>query len=107
MQFKIPFSGVGHRIESAYLDKLKKVALSATTYTQGPFQEEFESDFKKYIKTEGFCLATSNAASALELIADDLNIQEDDEIICTSHTYCASLYPFLRNKPLVNWADIN
>ena len=107
MDYKIPFSAVGHRIEEEYIDKLKDLANSGKTYTQGFFQEKFEEDFKNYINTGGFCLATSNAVSALEMIADEIKISSHDEIICTSHTYCASLYPFLRANPTVKWADID
>ena len=103
----IDFCGIGHRLTSNDLSILNDVALNANTYTQGPYQEQFEADFLSFLGSADYALATSNAVSAIELIADELNLSSDDEIICTSHTYCASIYPFLRSGARVVWCDID
>jgi dTDP-4-amino-4,6-dideoxygalactose transaminase len=106
--FKIPFLGVGHRLDDEDIDCLKEVARNAKTYTQGEYQELFERQFRVFINQEnGRCLAVTNAASAIELVADDVALEVGDEIVCTSHTYAATLYPFLRKGIRVRWADID
>ena len=104
--FKIPFSGVGVK----YSEEEKTAVMSAMdaigTYTQGPLQESFQSKFADYVGVD-FALATSSAAAALELAAIVLKLQPGDEVICPSHTYCASAYPFGKHGAKLVWADID
>ncbi len=106
MEFKYPFSGIGHHLENEIFDIMKNANKNMNTYTQGPYQENFEKDFfLKYQLPNP--IAVSNAASGLDLIANDLNLSEKDEIICPAHTYCASAYPFLKAGASIIWCDID
>ena len=106
MEYKYPFSSIGHRLEDEIFDILKEANKEMSTYTQGLFQEKFEKDFSdKYHLPNS--LAVSNAASGLDLIANDLELSPEDEIICPAHTYCASAYPFLKRGAKIKWIDID
>jgi len=106
MSFEFPFLGIGHRIEPELFDLLKEASYSMSTYTQGVYMREFESKFSTLYGLK-HCLSVSNAASGIELIADDIDIQQGDEVLCPAHTYCASVYPFLKRGAIIKWLDIN
>lgn len=106
MTFQFPFLGVGHRIDSELFDVLKKANLGMSTYTQGRYMHEFEEKFSTNFGLKN-CLSVSNAVSGIELIADDIDIQPGDEVLCPAHTYCASAYPFLKRGASIKWLDIN
>ena len=106
MIYKYPFSSIGHRLEDEIFDILKEANKNMATYTQGFFQEKFEKDFSERYHLPN-TLAVSNAASGLDLIANDLELSPDDEIICPAHTYCASAYPFLKTGASIIWCDID
>ncbi len=106
MDYKFPFSSIGHRLEDEIFDLLKESNSEMSTYTQGKYLSKFQSDFQDQFDLPN-CLAVSNAVSALELIAVDLQIDPGDEIICPAHTYCASAYPFLKTGAKIVWADID
>lgn len=106
MIYKYPFSAIGHRLEDEIFDILKEANKNMATYTQGFFQEKFEKDFSERYNLPN-TLAVSNAASGLDLIANDLELSPDDEIICPAHTYCASAYPFLKTGASIKWCDID
>ena len=65
-----------------------------------------ENIFSKYIG-EGDAFAVNSATSALELAAQLCLFDEGDEVICPSHTYTASLYPFIKNGAKPIWVDID
>jgi len=106
MIYKYPFSSIGHRLEDEIFDILKEANKNMATYTQGFFQEKFEKDFSEKYHLPN-TLAVSNAASGLDLIANDLELSPYDEIICPAHTYCASAYPFLKTGASIIWCDID
>ena len=106
MNFKYPFSAIGHHLEDEVFDLLKEANKTMKTYTQGYYQEKFEKEFSEKFELP-FTLAVSNAASGLDLIANDLEIKSGDEIICPAHTYCASAYPFLKSGASIVWCDID
>ncbi len=106
MNFKYPFSAIGHHLEDEVFDILKDANKTMKTYTQGYYQEKFEKEFSEKFQLP-FTLAISNAASGLDLIANDLEIKSGDEIICPAHTYCASAYPFLKSGASIVWCDID
>ena len=73
--------------------------------TQGPELNKFENSLRNYLGSKNvFC--TSSAASALEIIADLINIKKGDEIIIPAHTYCATAIPFAKRGAKIIWADI-
>lgn len=106
MQFQYPFAGIGHHLENEIFDILKNANKDMNTYTQGPYQEKFEKNFAEKFELPN-TIAVSNAASGLDLIANDLNLSKNDEIVCPAHTYCASAYPFLKSGASIVWCDID
>ena len=103
---KINFSPISYKFTNKeYQNIFKKLSLN-NSYTQGSYLEEFENKLSKYYGTDN-CIVTSNAVSALEIIVDLINLNNDDEILIPAHTYTASAYPFLRKTQKIKWIDIN
>jgi len=105
MSYKIPFSGRAHK----YTQEEKEVILdaidNAVPLTQGKYQNAFQEKFATYIGSK-YCFAVNNATAALELSAQLCQFKEGDEIICPSHTFTASAYPFIKKGAIPVWADI-
>lgn len=106
LNFKIPFSGVGAKYSAAEKNAVLEAMESSGTFTQGPYQESFQSKFADYTGVK-HAFATSSAATALELAAILLQLKPGDEVICPAHTYCASAYPFGKYGAKLVWADID
>ena len=106
MNFKIPFSGRSHKYNKNEIEAVVNSMNDNQTLTQGVKMTEFENAFSKYIG-EGNAFAVNSATSALELAAQLCLFDEGDEVICPSHTYTASLYPFIKNGAKPVWVDID
>ena len=61
--------------------------MKTTEFTLGPFVNEFEKTFAKYIGVK-YCISTNNGTDALILCLKSLNIGKGDEVI----TVCNSFY---------------
>jgi dTDP-4-amino-4,6-dideoxygalactose transaminase len=79
---------------------------NADPLTQGKHRDSFEKRFSQYLGVN-FSFAVNNATSALEMVAQLCQFKEGDEVICPSHTFTSSLYPFLKKGARVKWADID
>ena len=64
-----------------------KKLIRSTEFTLGPFVNEFEKTFAKYIGVK-YCISTNNGTDALILCLKSLNIGKGDEVI----TVCNSFY---------------
>lgn len=106
MNFKIPFSGRSHKYNKNEIEAVVNSMNDNQTLTQGVKLTEFENMFSKYIGRSG-AFAVNSATSALELAAQLCLFDEEDEVICPSHTYTASLYPFIKNGAKPVWVDID
>ena len=76
---KIDWSGRSHHYTNKDINYLNKIIKYADPLTQGKYLKEFEYLFSKYIKKKNV-FALSSAASALEIIADLLQLKKNDEI---------------------------
>ncbi|ALV23647.1 aminotransferase, DegT/DnrJ/EryC1/StrS family [Campylobacter iguaniorum] len=106
MEFKINFSGTGHRYTKEEIDTVVEAMQNADPLTQGHYRNEFESAFCKYNGNK-FAFSVCNATAALELAAQLCLFKENDEIIAPAHTFTSSVYPFLKKGAKVVWADID
>jgi perosamine synthetase len=106
MHFKIPFSGRAHQYNKREIDIVVDTMKNGKTLTQGENLINFQRKFSKYLSVEN-SFALSNAASALELVAQLCQFQDGDEVIIPGHTYTASAYPFLKKGAKIVWADID
>lgn len=102
---RIPFSGVGYKYEPDDFAVVVKSMATEKTLTQGEELGRLESEFT-LLMGGGRSFAVSNAASAIDLVARSLELGPGDEVIAPSHTYTASVYPFLRTGAKIVWADI-
>ena len=106
MNFKIKFSGRGHNYTEKELNIVREAMQKADPLTQGVYRDKFEEKFCEYIGSK-YSFTVSNATNALELTAQLCLFNEGDEIICPSHTFTASLYPFIKKGAKPVWADID
>lgn len=106
MEFKVPFSGRSHSYTSEEKSIVLDVMENAYPLTQGNHLKEFEHKFCQYSGSE-YAFAVCNATAALELAAQLCQFEEGDEIVAPSHTFTASVYPFIKHGAKVRWADID
>jgi dTDP-4-amino-4,6-dideoxygalactose transaminase len=106
MEFRIKYSGVGHKYTQDEIDLVAEVMQTADPLTQGKYRDDFEKGFAQYLGVD-HAFTMNNATSALEIAAQLCQFKDGDEIICPSHTFTASLYPFLKKGAKVKWADID
>jgi dTDP-4-amino-4,6-dideoxygalactose transaminase len=106
MEYKINFSGTGHRYTQEEIALVAKVMNEADPLTQGKYRNEFEEKFKKMMGLD-YCFAVHTATAALELTAQLCQFKPGDECIAPSHTYTASVYPFVKKGAKIIWADID
>ena len=106
MQFRIPFSGRAHKYKQDEIDVVIEAMQSADPLTQGRYRDAFEEKFSQYIGLK-HCFAVCNATAGLELAAQLCQFNGEETIIAPSHTFTASVYPFIKQGAKVVWADID
>ncbi|MBD79839.1 MAG: aminotransferase [Crocinitomicaceae bacterium] len=106
MELKVDFSGRSH----FYTDEEKAVVLevmdSSNGLTQGIYRDKFERKFAAY-QSVSHAYTTMNATAALELTAQLCQFNGEEELIAPSHTFTASVYPFVKQGAKVVWVDID
>lgn len=106
MEFKINFSGTGHRYTKEEIDVVVETMQNADPLTQGKYREIFEKKFCEYNGNE-YAFSVCNATAALEMAAQMCLFEDGDEIVAPSHTFTSSVYPFVKKGAKVIWADID
>jgi dTDP-4-amino-4,6-dideoxygalactose transaminase len=106
MEYKINFSGTGHRYTEEEIALVARVMNEADPLTQGKYRNEFEQKFSEKMGIPN-CFAVHTATAALELAAQLCQFKQGDECIAPSHTYTASVYPFVKKGARIVWADID
>jgi len=106
MEFKINFSGTGHRYTKEEIDVVVEAMQNADPLTQGKYKDVFEKRFCEYNGNK-YAFSVCNATAALELAAQMCLLQEGEEIVAPSHTFTSSVYPFIKKGAKVVWADID
>lgn len=106
MDFKIKFSGTGHRYNENEINAVVEAMQKAEPLTQGKYKDIFEEKFCKYNGSK-YAFAVCNATAALEMVAQMCLFDKGDEIVAPSHTFTSSVYPFVKKEAKVVWADID
>ena len=106
MNFKIPFSGRSHNYTFDEKNAVLEAMDIADPLTQGKYRNKFETKFCDYIKSE-YSFAVNNATAGLEMAAQLCQFKKNDELIAPSHTFTASVYPFIKKGANIIWADID
>jgi len=106
MEFKINFSGTGHRYTNEEINVVVEAMQNADPLTQGKHRDNFEKKFCEYNGNE-YAFSLCNATAALELAAQMCIFKDGDEIVAPSHTFTSSVYPFIKKGAKVAWADID
>lgn len=79
--------------------------LKSDFLTTGPFVQEFEREFAKYVGAR-FAVAVSNGTAALHLAAQVLRVQEGSEVITTPMSFAATSNCILYNSGTPVFSDI-
>lgn len=106
MEFKINFSGTGHKYTQDEIAVVVEAMQNADPLTQGKYRDTFEQKFCEYNGNK-YAFSVCNATAALELAAQLCIFKKDDEIVAPSHTFTSSVYPFVKKGAKVVWADID
>lgn len=106
MEFKINFSGTGHRYTNEEIAVVVEAMQNADPLTQGKYRDAFEQKFCKYNGND-YVFSVCNATAALEMAAQMCLFKDGDEIVAPSHTFTSSVYPFIKKGAKVVWADID
>lgn len=106
MEFKIRFSGTGHRYTDEEVALVAEVMQQAEPLTQGKYRGAFEARFAEHVGVE-HAFAVCNATAALEMAAQLCQFRAGDEVVAPTHTFTASVYPFLKKGARPVWADID
>lgn len=106
MEFKINFSGIGHKYTQYEIAVVVEAMQNADPLTQGKYRDTFEQKFCEYNGNK-YAFSVCNATAALELAAQLCIFKKDDEIVAPSHTFTSSVYPFVKKGAKVVWADID
>ncbi|MCT7599797.1 DegT/DnrJ/EryC1/StrS aminotransferase family protein [Aliarcobacter butzleri] len=106
MEFKINFSGTGHKYTQDEIAVVVEAMQNADPLTQGKYRDTFEQKFCEYNGNK-YAFSVCNATAALELAAQLCIFKKDDEIVAPSHTFTSSVYPFIKKGAKVVWADID
>ena len=87
---KIPFNYLTNQFKNInpYIRKWKILAKS-TEFTLGPFVENFEKKFAKFIGAK-YCISTNNGTDALILCLKALGVKRKDEVITVCNSFYAS-----------------
>lgn len=85
---RVPFNYLPYQFNKtvSYFNKWKEL-IKSSHFTLGPFVNEFEKNFAKYIKVK-HCISTNNGTDALILALKAVGIRNGDEVI----TVCNSFY---------------
>lgn len=73
--------------------------------SMGPYVQEFEETFGRYIGAEA--VATSSCSAALEIALRTLNLEPGDEVILPAETFIATVSSVLREGGRPVFAEIN
>lgn len=67
-----------------------KELIKSSEYTLGPYIENWERKFAKYVKAK-YCISTNNGTDALILSLKSLNLSSKDEVITVANTFYATV----------------
>ena len=90
MNFKVSYNYLPEQFSNfETFFELWKPVLKSGEFTLGPFVEEFENKFAKFVNAK-FCIATNNGTDALILGLKALGISNGDEVITPANSFYAT-----------------
>ncbi len=102
----VPLSRPDHPDDpAALLNTLREIVLSGR-WTEGEYAKSFEQRVAEECGSI-YAVAASSGTSALEMICEAAEFGEDDEIICPSYTFIATVNAVLSAGARPVFADIN
>jgi len=104
MDYVVPEYGLGSIYGFEEMEAIAR-ALQQGSYEGGQLLEDFERQFAEYCSVK-HAIGTVSGTMALHLVADALRLTADDEVICTTQTFQATMLPFVARRVNVRLADI-
>ena len=105
-EFSIPFGGRSHTYTEEEIERVAQMMAGDARLTQGKEQQVFEQRFASFLGVDR-AFAVSSATTAIELVAQLVQLKPGDEVIIPAHTFTSSAYPFVKQGAHLVWADIN
>ena len=106
MDIQVNFSGRALDYTQEEIEVVLEALRSANPLTQGRYQNAFQEKFCAWIGAK-YAFAMMNGTAALEIAAQLCRLKEGDEVICPSHTFTSTAYPFAKRGGSLVWADID
>jgi len=88
------------------LNKIRDILKGDSFLSMGPYVEQFEKEFAKYIGTK-YATATNSCTSALEIALRTIGLEERDEVILPVETFIATGSAVVREGGKIIFAEID
>ncbi len=106
MDIQVNFSGRALDYTQEEIDVVLEALKKANPLTQGHYQNAFQDKFCAWSGAP-YAFAMMNGTAALEVAAQLCRLKDGDEVICPSHTFTSSAYPFAKKGGKLVWADVD
>lgn len=106
MDIAVNFSGRALAYTEEEIAVVLEALKTADPLTQGRYQKAFEEKFRAFARVP-HAFAMMNGTAALEVAAQLCRLKPGDEVVCPSHTFTSSAYPFAKKGGTLVWADID
>ncbi len=106
MDMQVNFSGRALDYTQEEIDVVLEALKKANPLTQGHYQNAFQDKFRAWSGSP-HAFAMMNGTAALEIAAQLCRLKEGDEVVCPSHTFTSSAYPFAKKGGTLVWADVD
>jgi dTDP-4-amino-4,6-dideoxygalactose transaminase len=106
LDITVDFSGRALDYTEEEIAVVLEALRSANPLTQGQYQNKFQEKFRAFNGVP-YAFAMMNGTAALEVAAQLCLLNPGDEVVCPSHTFTSSAYPFAKRGGALVWADID
>ncbi len=106
MDIAVNFSGRALDYTEEEIAVVIEALKAANPLTQGKYQKAFQEKFQAWSGAP-HAFAMMNGTAVLEVAAQLCRLKPGDEVVCPSHTFTSSAYPFAKKGGTLVWADID
>ena len=106
MDIAVNFSGRALDYTEEEIAVVIEALKAANPLTQGKYQKAFQEKFCAF-NGAPHAFAMMNGTAVLEVAAQLCQLKPGDEVVCPSHTFTSSAYPFAKKGGTLVWADID
>ncbi len=106
MNLQVNFSGRALDYTQEEINVVLEALRNADPLTQGRYQLAFQEKFCAW-NSAPHAFAMMNGTAALDIAAQLCRLKDGDEVVCPSHTFTSTAYPFAKRGGTLVWADID